>query len=227
MCNSTIKPIWQTSSTIAEDRRFNEINAQIDRLRETMESVVMRISTAEPGKTQKSLSRSSKFTAEQWSNYRMQQRYGSTSSIASKDEARSVRSAKTVDESSDEGSVVREKSRRDRRPVERGTEDLYDPHPEREHYSSRRTLHIPSRSHTDVLGFTREPLRANPFGELRFLGDRQHPMRFFNDFLRIADYEQMEDRDRLYFFRMCLTDKARDWFDYQEFDEFEEATQVP
>lgn len=48
-------------------------------------------------------------------------------------------------------------------------------------------------------------------------------MRFLGDFEKIADYEEMEGRDRLYFFRFCLTGKARDWFDFQEAEDYEEA----
>lgn len=44
-----------------------------------------------------------------------------------------------------------------------------------------------------------------------------------DDFIDIAGYEEMGAHNGLYYFKTCMTGRAREWFDFQEFENFEEA----
>lgn len=65
----------------------------------------------------------------------------------------------------------------------------------------------------------------NPFQELSFVGrsDRENPMRFLEGFERIAAYEGVEKKDRLYYFAKCMKDQASTWYELHRFDTIGDA----
>ncbi|KYN50404.1 hypothetical protein ALC57_00041 [Trachymyrmex cornetzi] len=63
------------------------------------------------------------------------------------------------------------------------------------------------------------------FEDLVFHGrkDKQNLMRFIQRFERTADYEGVDDKDRLHYFGKTMRDNAATWFELNEPDSFDEA----
>lgn len=68
----------------------------------------------------------------------------------------------------------------------------------------------------------------NPFEEISFVGrkDGQNLMRFVNRFERIADYEGVEECDKLHYFGRALRDNAAIWFELNEPETYSEAKRL-
>ncbi|KMQ85854.1 ap2 erf domain-containing protein [Lasius niger] len=58
----------------------------------------------------------------------------------------------------------------------------------------------------------------NPFDDLRFTGrnDPQNPIKFLRRFEKIARYEEIGDKEQLYYFGKCLRGTAANWFDVRD-----------
>ncbi|EFN81895.1 Uncharacterized protein F44E2.2 [Harpegnathos saltator] len=206
------------------DPRIRQMSEQFDEMKAMVKGMAVQLEFLTKINTNKPDSDEPKMTTEQWNSYRVQKRYGSNESIETKDDARSQISA--VSANRDHIGNRNENNRMHERRDDRD-EDLYDPEHDREYISERHRSKIPRCVEIEAKQryATRDPPRGNPFGELGFSGrgDSQHPIRFFDDFIDIADYEELRDRDRLYFFKHCMTGRAREWFDLQEFREFGEV----
>ncbi|XP_036144981.1 uncharacterized protein LOC118646382 [Monomorium pharaonis] len=65
----------------------------------------------------------------------------------------------------------------------------------------------------------------NPFDELRYYGksDTQNPLKFFKKFEKIAAYEEIDEREQIYFFGKCMRGTASNWFDVREPESISEA----
>lgn len=65
----------------------------------------------------------------------------------------------------------------------------------------------------------------NPFYELEYIGgkDSKNPVRFIDDFERIAEYETVPEHDKLYFLGNCMRQKASDWWSLQKFRTYSET----
>lgn len=65
----------------------------------------------------------------------------------------------------------------------------------------------------------------NPFYELEYIGgkDSKNPVRFIDDFERIAEYETVPEHDKLYFLGKCIRQKASDWWSLQRFRTYSET----
>lgn len=68
---------------------------------------------------------------------------------------------------------------------------------------------------------------TNPFADLKFTGrtDKQTPLRFLEKFQRTADYEEIPDSERIYFFGKCMTAQAADWWELQNYATHADAIQ--
>lgn len=65
----------------------------------------------------------------------------------------------------------------------------------------------------------------NPFQDLAYTGktDKTNPIRFLKSFENIASYEGVNDRDQQHYFMKCLKDRARTWYELQDFGNITEA----
>lgn len=65
----------------------------------------------------------------------------------------------------------------------------------------------------------------NPFDDLKYIGwtDTQNPIKFIRRFEKIAEYENVQREEQLYYFGKCLKGTASNWFDMREPENIEDA----
>lgn len=63
----------------------------------------------------------------------------------------------------------------------------------------------------------------NPFEEISFSrrNDPQNPIRFWNKFKKLAEYEQVTRDEQVYYFGRCMKGDASQWFELHDFDDIE------
>ena len=68
----------------------------------------------------------------------------------------------------------------------------------------------------------------NPFDELKFTGrnDPQNPIKFLRRFEKIAKYEEVGERDQLYYFGKCLRGAASNWYVVRDPEDIFEAKEA-
>ncbi|XP_029673099.1 uncharacterized protein LOC115241474 [Formica exsecta] len=81
---------------------------------------------------------------------------------------------------------------------------------------------------TNMLGNVRLPRGGwlmDPFAEIKYKRreDGQNPIKFLRKFEKIADYENIDYRDQLHYFKKCMKGNASNWIEVNDPDDIEEA----
>lgn len=65
----------------------------------------------------------------------------------------------------------------------------------------------------------------DPFAEIKYKGreDGQNPIKFLRKFEKIAEYENIDYRDQLHYFKKCMKGNASNWIEVNDPDDIEEA----
>ncbi|XP_029679911.1 uncharacterized protein LOC115245642 [Formica exsecta] len=85
-----------------------------------------------------------------------------------------------------------------------------------------------NRKNVNMIGNVRLPRGGwltDPFAEISYKGreDGQNPIKFLKRFEKIAEYENIERRDQLHYFKKCMRGNASNWVEVSDPESIEEA----
>lgn len=98
----------------------------------------------------------------------------------------------------------------------------------REKVNQTRENHTNNAVNNNVLGNVRLPRGRwlmDPFAQIKFKGkeDSQNPIKFLKKFEKIAEYENIDMRDQLHYFKKCMRGNANNWLEVYDPVNIEEA----